>query len=76
MEPVPIDEVKLKNFGELVVAQDGCFSEIRISAANLYTQEVNSIELPFGNYQLSGNLEDKIDTTVLLVWLYEKLDIA
>ena len=76
MELVPSAESKLKNFGELVVAEDGCFSEIRISAANLYIQEVNSIELPFGNYQLSGNLEDKIDTTVLLVWLYEKLDIA
>jgi hypothetical protein len=71
---VPTAEFKLKNLGEVVAAQDGCFSEIIITAT-LYLQEVNSIELPFGNYQPSGNLEEKIDTTVSLVWLHETLDI-
>ena len=32
---VPNGESKLKNFRELVVAQDVCFSEIRIFVANL-----------------------------------------
>ena len=73
MELVASAESKLKNFGELVVAQDGCFIEIIriVITVNLYIQEVDSIELPFGNYQPSGNLEEKIDTTVCLIWLHE-----
>ena len=78
MELVRSAESKLKNFGEVVVAQDVCFSEIvRIFiTVNLYIQEVNSIEFPFGNYQPSGNLEEKIDTTVYLAWLHKTLDIV
>ena len=78
MELVISAESKPKNFGELVVAQGGCFSEIIriVITGNLYIQEVNSIELPFGNYQSSGNLEEKIDTTVCLTWLHVSLDIV
>ena len=69
MELVRSAESKLKNFDEIVVAQDVCFSEIVkiFITVNLYIQEVNSIEFPFGNYQPSGNLEDKIDTATFLV---------
>jgi hypothetical protein len=65
---VPLRKFKLKNLGERVVAQVGCFSDIiNFITANWYIQVVNSEEFPFGNYQPSGNLEQKVNAAAFLV---------
>jgi hypothetical protein len=68
---VPSAKFELKNIGELEIVQGGCLSEhIRyFIAGNLYIQEVNSKEFPFGDYQLFGTWNYKIDATVFIVWL-------
>ena len=50
------DKFELKNLGELVIVQYGCFGERTryCIAGTSYIQVVNSKEFPFGNYQLSG----------------------
>ena len=65
---VPPIKFKLKNLGERVVAQDGCFSDINsFITHNWYIQEVNLQEFPFGNYQPSGSLEQKVNAAASLV---------
>ena len=72
---VPSAECKLKNVGELIIEQDVCFINIRISA-DLQIQEVDPIAFPFGNYQPSGNLYKEIDTTISSACLHKTLDIV
>ena len=69
-------EFKFKNSVAVVVEQGVCFGEIRIAVAVLdwYVQVLSAIRLPFGNYQPSGNLEKKIDTTVPSIRLRDSLD--
>jgi hypothetical protein len=59
---------KPENLGERVVAQGGCFSDMTSSITeNWYIQVVNSKEFPFGNYQPSGNLEQKVNAAARVV---------
>jgi hypothetical protein len=69
VELVLRDKFELKNLGELVIVQDGYFNErIRCYIIGIsYIQEVNSKEFPFGNYQPSGNLEQKVNAAACLV---------
>jgi len=54
--PVRSDKFELKNLGELVIVQDGCFDGLTRCCiiGTSYIQVLNSKEFPFGNYQLSG----------------------
>jgi hypothetical protein len=56
VELVLSGKFELKNIGELVIAQGGCFGELTrvYPTGNSYIQIVNSKEFPFGNYQFSG----------------------
>jgi hypothetical protein len=65
---VPRDKSKLENLGERVVAQDSCFSDITsFIADNWYIQVTNSQKFPFGIYQPSGSLEQKVNAAAFSV---------